>query len=660
MPRGNTEGSIALCPQCGGENLPFASFCILCGEPLDGGSDAGFHDIPPQEKAPRPRTLTSRGLLRLESALGLIILVAALAYAIYTWRVSTARSEAYRDGVAAALKRDWDDAAAGFKDAGDYLDALRRNDDARTKIKERDRLYYKGVLAQKEWQWKAAISAYEQTLSIQPGFLDTQSRLTESRDAAVREGLADIVYLVGSGPDPGLYLRDSQGRSNLLPGSDARGTLRAFSSDGKAFVYDRPASRDSGATGRVAVLALRDDQKLLTVVPLPQLDAAGTGVFAENGLWWHGPQAGSQPLGGNVSYVSLYDTGAVARVTAPELGTGRRVVAFDPPRSRVILAATGAGPGSQEESRLYIDDATVRSPRLLLVTPGEVARASVSESGDWLLLEIQRSTPLFERSVLLVRLEPPRSGANVDSLDIPEVRVLDTATGLSPNHSTTGVSAIFLPNLGRGGYPPRVGDYVLLSRIEGDYEQLTLHDLQANTRVNVWSGRSDVAVRGGLSTISDDGSYLATRQYQRNGSALGLAGVQPGSRTWSTLNLPEPVTQIARVQFAPGNEAGQDYYLVAHAPNRGALGADGTVSVYSAQVLRNGILNAAKLIATALSPGDGAPTTSLSHNALVLAYVSPTNELRTVFFDGTHDTRIAAGVKALWSLKPTRDVTWSR
>lgn len=658
MPHHETRGKTVRCRTCGGDCLEFASFCIACGEPLgtDGDESEDRHHLfagSAERIATPTHTLSTLGLLRLESALGLLILALAVGYALYTWRAGTLQSEAYRDGVAAVMSRDWDRAMRSFNEASGYLDAPRRKDQAREQVLERDRLYYAGVLAERHEQWKAAISSFEQVLSIQPAFLDSERRLVESRAQGIRDGLADVAYLVadsGAGALSGLYVRDSRGRATLLPGSDRRSAIRAISNNGTAFVYDRPRldagyttapqSHEPDVPGRVLVLAQRTSGELVTTTLLPQLDPEGTGTFSAEGLWWSTSSPNTTSFSYEVSYVRGYDGANVTRVS--DLQSGKRVVAFDPPGSRLVIAEDQETRGSYRRSNVYVADATGEHARLLISVEGEVQRASVSQDGRWLLFQAQQNEANIERSVWVVDLVKAYNAVKLDSI------------AWSGFRANTRLSASFVPS-SSGTYS------VIVSRTEGDTEGLTLYDLQNDTRVRVWNGPSDGAVRRDLSALSADGRYLSLRQHTGGKSSLGLAGIQPGSPTWSSAPLPAYGSQIVRVQLAPGGMGGRPSHLVASVRNPEGISRGDTQSIFSAPLATGGILSGIKQIATANLPYDAAtPASTISANGLILAYVSPARELRAVFLDGSGDTLIAPNVRAVWNLLPARDVSWWR
>jgi hypothetical protein len=198
-----------------------------------------------------------------------------------------------------------------------------------------------------------------------------------------------------------------------------------------------------------------------------------------------------------------------------------------------------------------------------------------------------------------------------------------------------------------------------VSRTEGDTERLTIHDAGEGT--HVWSGPSDGAVRRDISALSADGRYLALRQHQAGESSLGLAGIQPGGRSWSSTGLPAYGSQIVRVLLAPGGVAGRPSHVVASVRNPEGINRGETQVIFSAPVEANGTLASVKQIAIANLPYDAEmPSFAIAANGLVFTYVSPARQLRAVFLDGTGDTLVASDVRAVWSLRAARDVSWWR
>src|SRR5262245_53365573 len=151
MPNGNRQSNNFSCPQCGAENYAFASFCIACGEPFDAPGDPDFDFIFPDDTPPKPAraerqeapigsrpapSLSSR-LARRETIIGLGLFILVIGYAIFDWQRSVAQSTAFKEGIAAEQRKDWDKAADAFGRAGDQRDAANKASHARAQVAER-------------------------------------------------------------------------------------------------------------------------------------------------------------------------------------------------------------------------------------------------------------------------------------------------------------------------------------------------------------------------------------------------------------------------------------------------------------------------------------------------------------------------------------------
>src|SRR4051812_15759407 len=133
------------CPHCGAGNFAYATFCVSCGDPLE--EDAAFDNLvcvvsdttagdeartlfapkAPPEQAPANAMVTpahhDHALSRLrkwEAAAGILLVVVALGYALYSWQKTGSQDDAFRKGSEAAAQRNWEEAARSFTLAGDH------------------------------------------------------------------------------------------------------------------------------------------------------------------------------------------------------------------------------------------------------------------------------------------------------------------------------------------------------------------------------------------------------------------------------------------------------------------------------------------------------------------------------------------------------------
>ncbi|HYP38999.1 MAG TPA: zinc ribbon domain-containing protein [Chloroflexia bacterium] len=670
MQHNNPEEQALSCPRCGAEYFAYASFCTVCGKSFGeegfGDQDEGLAD---REALSGRKVVRSRlvGLqVRWETWLGLLILTVLMGYVVYDWQVSTTKSDAYRAGLAAMEKRDWDAAVQSFGRAEGYRDAGPREEEAKEKVAHRDRFYYGAVRAAERHDWGAAISALERMREVQPSYRDSDSRMAQARDSALQEGLAGIVYLVSDGREPGLYLRDGQGRSTRLPGSDKYSVVRAISAEGDAIVYDRPseetdypgeASRPPNSVAldpfgtdrpaRVPVLARMDEgSSVITTLPLPQLDYGGTGVFAEKGLWWYSPQRSTYSFDYEVFYWSQYLPVGSEVMRVSDLAAGRRAITVDPPRSRVVLAeATGDPRGVGRQTRLYLADEMGRDLRLLHSVQGEVYQASWSGDGRWLLYIAQQyGTNSITRTAWVV--EPDKSlSAGEEQSPARALKILSWR-GIQMD---ARLSASFIPT---SEGPARV----VVDHVEYGVEHVLAHNLEDGTIEVLWRESSNGAYRRDLSAFSHDGKYLASRWNPGDGSIIMALDISMGWRTWHSRPFPATDSQIVKIQFAP-----LDDYMIVSVQNPEGINRGHTQNVYSIQKPERGDGAEARLIAVANMPYDSdAPSIALPGNGSMLAYVNADQELRAVFYNGKGDTLVADNVKAVWSLTGKRGLSWWR
>jgi hypothetical protein len=254
-----------------------------------------------------------------------------------------------------------------------------------------------------------------------------------------------------------------------------------------------------------------------------------------------------------------------------------------------------------------------------------------------------------------MRIDTPWATDNANKLDLPDAQMLDTVTwnGRSANPR---LSANFLP-------PSDRKIQVIVSRSENYNQRLTVYELESDIHVHISNDdvRISPEMRSDIASLSHDGKYLAARHVQGDSSILGLSGIQPGYRTWSSVPLPASRRQAVKVQLAPGNEQGEYAHVVASVSETEGAMTNVVQTIYSSPVLPNGTLSGITRIATASVPFQGElPATALPANGSILAYVSDGHELRAVFLDGTQDTLVASDVYAVWDLKTPKDIAWRR
>ena len=359
----------------------------------------------------------------------MLLLLFTLAVAINQWQHNSAQEAAYRDGLAAASNKDWDKAVQSFAGAGDHPNAAGREADALKKVYQRDQLYQEGIQAWNKHDWHTAIVKLSNLQTIQPSYLDGAARLEQAQEQTLATGLANIAYLVNSGPAAGLYIRDNSGKTIRLRGTDEHSLVRAISPDGNAFAYDRPSSEvdylpssithhnsvvedylGRDPSERVIVLA-RISNAEITETPIPQLDFNGTGTFAADGLWWYTARPGGSIADYEVYYYSFSSPFGAKAIKLSDLQNNRRVLALDPQHEQAVIAEGDKIAGASGQTRLYrVRMSAPNSPDLLLTTGGDVRRASISGDGDWLLYASQHYSGEIAVSWGLIQLGKSQVG----------------------------------------------------------------------------------------------------------------------------------------------------------------------------------------------------------------------------------------------------------
>jgi hypothetical protein len=581
--------------------------------------------------------------------LGLLLLLFAVSYALYYWYESNAQSAAFKLGLAAEEQRDWDGAVDGFTRAGDRRGAEEKEKEARHKVAERDRLYSAGLLAGEKREWHAAIDAFEKVLAIEPSYRDSATRLTEANDEVYKHGLAGLVYLVsGRTAADGLYLRDELGRSARLSGSDARSLLRASSSDGFSLVYDRPRNEADSCdrapnfspcrSERVPVLAKWGPGGELTTQALRELDGTDRGTFTRDGLWWYKalPTANSPAP----APVRFYDVKSLKVSEVAGHVEGGQVWALDALRSRVVLAAEKTdGATGITETALYVGGARGEDPRLLRTWPRtSISQVAISPDGRWLVL-LSRDAAAFPDSAWLVPLDAGEGEgwrlASLSQADIESGMRLSVA--FMPSEEQP--SRIVVSLSGRGGE-------TLFAFVPGDGDLTRITSLP-----------TDRKYRRDLSAFSHEGTYLAARVQTADSATLELTGTRQGSEAaLANVRLKALDEQVVRVHFSP-----RDDYILASVQYPDGMRIGRVQKVYAAALGEGGNLSKLHLVCMALLAGRrDMPTLAMPSDGTLLAYISPSRQLRSVFYDGTPGTLVARNVRAVWSLHSLPDAVWLR
>ncbi|HET9494646.1 MAG TPA: zinc ribbon domain-containing protein [Chloroflexia bacterium] len=643
------------CASCGADNHSFASFCIACGEPFDqlasSAAPATTSALPetPGDSAsgtPNNRTRSDfRDWATRETVLGVLVLLAAIGFAVYSWVEDTLQADAYRAGLAAERVRDWDRAAHEFRRAGDHPGALTALSNAGTQVYERNRLYSDAQEAARRDDWRTAARALERVQGIQPDFKNSVRMLEFARERAQSPDVSSIVFLQreGGGRDPGLYVTDAAGRPVLLPGSDQVSIVRARAPDGRRFVYDRPKRYDdypvmgpgSGllptAFGdhtirRIPVLVTLTADGGIETRPLPMLDGEGEGVFSPTDLWW------TRASSGETVYLPVEPAGGSLEAFPVTL-EGERLLALDPRHDRAVIAHEASG-----LSRILMRIPTLARVRMDQPVQGRVVAASVSPDGRWLLYIAEQGTPTHGRSVWVRSLSAGASTPGGHPL------LLEQATATDVGEMPT-LRAAFVPSA------DPIAEVIVERTVEGR-SVMTVYRLDSGAVAHRWTGAAAAELGQSGAVFSNAGAYVAVRRQYTNASILEVTRLtRPSYVTSWYAHFPAPPGLRMLAAFTPAD----DFVVVGVDQKEGEPGT----SLFTAQFGgRAGLGRLTYLGAAAPSRQQDFPTIATLPDPAAVLFVTPDHALRVAPASGKPPVQVASAVSAVWSLRQPAVTLW--
>jgi hypothetical protein len=639
------------CESCGAGNHSFASFCIACGEPFDlPASSLASAPAYTRPESPEPLETPARSDFRAwatrETVLGLLVLLTAVGFAIYSWVSDTQEADAYRAGLNAEQERDWDRAALEFRRAGDHPGAPTALSHAGTQVYERNRLYSDAQEAARREDWRTAARALERVQGIQPGYKNSVRMLEFARERTQTPDLSNIIFLQGEGGgrDPGLYITGAAGNPVLLPGSDADSIVRARGPDGLRLVYDRAKRyEDYPVAGPGSGLlptafgdhSIRRIPVLVTLMPggeidsrsLPMLDGEGEGLFSPTGLWW------TRASTGETAYLPLDPTGAGPLAAIPVTEDGERVLALDPHHDRAVVALETSG-----LTRILGRDPTLSEPWMEQPVQGRVAAASVSPDGRWLLYMMEQGTPTHGRSVWVRSLDATARTPMGYPL------LLEQATSTEVGEIPT-LRAAFVPSA-----DPI--DEVIVERTAEGRSVMTVYRLDSGTVAHRWTGAGsgDLGLRDAV--FSNGGAYLVVRRQYTNASILEVTRLtRPGYVTSWYAHFSAPANLGMLAAFTPAD----DFVVVGVDQKDGEPG----ISLFSAQFgSRAGLGRLTYLGAAAPSRQQAFPTVATLPDPAAVLFVTTDHALRVAPATGKPPAQLASSVLAVWSLRQPSVMPW--
>ena len=641
------------CASCGAANHSFASFCISCGEPFDLPGSSPAISSTPRESSPEPtgpseqRTRSDfRTWATRETVLGVLVLVAAVGFAIYSWVSDAQESDAYQAGLIAQQKSDWDRAAIEFRRAGDHPGALDALAHVSIQVYERNRLYSDAQEAARREDWRTVAHALERVQGIQPDFKNSLRMLEFARERAQVPDLSSIIFLRGERGErfPGLYITDSAGRPVPLPGSDAVSRVRARSPDGRRFVYDRPRRYGDNPITYPGTrpfpddggdLAIRRIPVLVTLLPrgeidtrsLPMLDGEGEGVFSPIDLWW------TRASTGETVYVPFDATGDDPLKALPVIHPGERLLALDPRHDRAVVALEASG-----LTRILVRDPRVAEPLFDQPVQGRVVAASVSPDGRWLVYMVEQGTPTRSRAVWV------RSLYVGESTPPGNPRLLEQAIATDAGEVPT-LRAAFVP-------AAEASDEVIVQRTVEGRSVMTIYRLNNAAMTHRWTGAGSGDLGLSDAVFSNEGAYVAVRRQYASASILEVTRLtRPSYVTSWYAHFPAPPGLRMLAIFAPAD----DFIVVGVDQKDGEPGT----SLFGAQFGgRAGLGRMIYLGAAFPSTQRVYPTVALVPDPASVVFVTTEGALRLAPASGQGPTQIASSVSAVWSLRQPPSAPW--
>jgi hypothetical protein len=198
-------------------------------------SDEPISVIEDLDPEPPPRSGGRQGW---EIVLGLLVLVAVLAFAGWQWLHENHQRNDYASGVQAISNHDWEAAQTYFASASGYRDADQQAQAAAGTIAQRDDQYNTALTDRDIGAWAACLKSIQQVTEIQPGYKDSAHIEQEASEQVYRDAMSGTVALRPNAAPAGLYYYGASGWT-WLPKSDGFSKVQGQSYGGR-LVYDVP------------------------------------------------------------------------------------------------------------------------------------------------------------------------------------------------------------------------------------------------------------------------------------------------------------------------------------------------------------------------------------------------------------------------------------
>lgn len=187
---------------------------------FDDFDDIGISVMEELDPEPQPK---SGSFHAREFIVGIVLVLAVLAFAGWQWWQTDYRHSNYEFGEQAARRFDWDEARARFLEADGYRDAGKRAQAAADRIQERDQHYNLALEHFNSHRWAAALKELRAVKEVQPNYRDLASMEERAEGKVYNEALLGSIALRPSADPPGLYYRSESGWV-WLEGSDQEST----------------------------------------------------------------------------------------------------------------------------------------------------------------------------------------------------------------------------------------------------------------------------------------------------------------------------------------------------------------------------------------------------------------------------------------------------
>ena len=638
------------CPLCGAANAPYATFCHECGEPFAAGG------------APRGLAPARSGPARREMALGALLVLAVLLFALGDWWQREARERTYQAGVQAAARHEWEAAAAVFSSLGAYQDAARRHAEATANLQRRDTSYEAGRLALATGNPFAAAQAFSATQAIQPTYRDTAALYAQAVREVGQVALAHTIYRrVGNGV-PGLVLRPPGGADYGLPGSDGRSQVWLADPAGGRVIYDGPVPGANGAPQAPAPAVdpaqpprLPPDRQLLLagVGPaagppqvLPRaLGRGGQLALGPTGIWWYARRVTPDPqrypwdalLDNGLETLMHYDFQEQGIVTVPLTGGDYYLLDAAPGAGRVLIGQYGSPQAPAPRTQLYLAGPARRTLQPLTQLPGAVYWARLSADGNYILLlyNARASLPANTKARLVLGLIDLGDPA----YPFQEWAVVDLGSIIGSGQ----LWAAFVPGAG----PPQA----LIHRVAGATVQMWTQDAATGEVRGLWGDTPILwLAQDRQGRLVSDGQRVLV--WTREGTNIWMVDLPLDGRraTIQQAGYP-PDSPLSSFSAGGSLSAGAIYGDRVLYQITGALdgGTGAGVTLYT-QRIADSSPPFTLLLQQPPAP-DGAAQVRIQPSGLVV-YAGPQATLWARTLDGTGDLPLLAGADALWAFDP--------